>query len=453
MTIQKRFKVKENFLDAVDAKWLNSLEQRLNKIENISVHAPLQLQNTLNGIVLTLGQHIDEFTFAQLAGELLEDNQALVNLAVRDSTQSPGSQWAEDSTQQVIVVDPVGTRIPDNSIGMVFRQRKADSATRIFWPFPIRVFAVQLDADVLSASIFTADLLNLDGSAGTASTSITVDNAIGLWDDLSNLDQGYVIKIDNTYYGIFFDTTTYTFNVSGDTGSTETVEDGDTLNLDGATGTFSTRPESEWGFLTKISKGGTTINADMAVNESVLQQFRLTGTATSGDTTIPIEDSRVDNLPAGGNLFTYIASATLSPVTLAGVSQVSGSDASMEFGANDPFFIINGDTGSENLDFKDVLDLEGDDQIITAVSKVTTTTKTIIKNDFGSVRGLGVGGFTSSTSTVVINTIKVKFGRDPGSSVTAHNIYGMDGDDGDTIECNYNHEDGQWEMIQKVCTP
>lgn len=449
MVRKQIFRPGDELLDAIGAGWLNSLETRLLKLENLSVHAPLTLSNTLNSIVISLQQRIDQFQFAQLNGELIEDLTAVANLAVRDSTQAAGSQWSEDTTQQIVISDPVGTRIPDNTIGMTFSHVKSDIDTRIFWPFPIRVYAVTLDADVLAASTFTADLLNLDGTAGTAPTSITIDNAIGLWDTLEDLDEGYVVKIDNTYYGIAFPTATdFTFTVTGDnvTGGPHSVANNDELALDGTTGSFSTRAQALAGVVTEVTKAGSILTVKAAVDESVLQWILLVGSAALGTLTIPIADSTAE--ANGGNYLSF-ESSTDSPVTLTGLA---GTDAKVTFKANNPFHSIDGDgPSSASLNYDDSLDLEGEDQIITLVSKATTVVKCIIKNDYCLVRGQAVSGFTTATSSISIDTIKVLFGRDPGSSVTGNNIYAMEGSINDDILCCYNHEDAQWEMIQKNC--
>ncbi len=383
MTIKKRFNAGDGLLTKVTASYLNSIESRLNVIENIKGSAPVDVYRSLNGIAISLSQHIDKFQFGQLTAELDEDGEQTANLIGRDSTQAAGSQWTENIQQQVTVNDPVGTRIPDNSIGLIFDHFKADTKTKIFWPFPIRLFYIQADVNVASASTFACSLLDLAGVDTT--DTITAQNPAGLWDEVLSGAKGLAIKVAEEYHPIFFDTSNnYTFDISGDTGSQVTVESGDLVNLDGATGTFTTRAESERGIMVNTSKGGTTINADIAVNESVLQWILLSGTAlTPGSaTTLPIEDSTAD--ANGGNFLTFIASAGESPVELTGTE---GTDASIEFGANNPFHTISGDTGSDqDLEFQDTLNIVGDGgDISVAISRSAPVTTATISSSFAQM--------------------------------------------------------------------
>jgi hypothetical protein len=144
-----------------------------------------------------------------------------------------------------------------------------------------------------------------------------------------------------------------------------TINSGDTIDFDASDQCHSDEANgtvAERGIVILLETDGvdsTIKRLKFAIDKSILQNFTLTGSATSGTDPVLVKAGTRNSVD-------FDASST-SPVTL------TGGTGSITFGANNPFHTVTGDaSGSVALDFTDTLALTSTHGGFT-VSKLSTT--------------------------------------------------------------------------------
>lgn len=162
-------------------------------------------------------------------------------------------------------------------------------------------------------------------------------------------------------------------DVSADNGATVTLNANDTLDFDASDQSFATEANSTDSLrgivnIVETDGGDATIKrVSHAIDKSPLQNVVLSGTATSGTTPVLVRDGTRNSLE-------LIASDTDSPIDIA------GGTGTLTFTSNDPLHTVDGDTGSQSLDFRDTLELtvSGDGSFaVTKALDIVTATLTI----------------------------------------------------------------------------
>lgn len=126
----------------LDHVYLNSIERRLERLENLAGESPILIQNNEAGISIGLDERIDNFEFAKLSEKLKDtpstDNFATANLMRRDND---GNLFEDTSLPVKEVRSPATRYFPDNTEGMIFRHPKSTKGTWEFIPFQIVKYA------------------------------------------------------------------------------------------------------------------------------------------------------------------------------------------------------------------------------------------------------------------------------------------------------------------------
>jgi hypothetical protein len=136
MPVKKHFKSGQRILDAVTSDYLNSLEDRLARLENLKTKAPVQVRNTSHGQVLSLASLIPEVEIVQLNAQLDASDESQTknaNILRWNTTSGP----FEDPTIQYDTIEIVGKTSLDNTKGIIIKLALGTASKWLFVPWPL----------------------------------------------------------------------------------------------------------------------------------------------------------------------------------------------------------------------------------------------------------------------------------------------------------------------------
>lgn len=182
-------------------------------------------------------------------------------------------------------------------------------------------------------------------------------------------------------------------DVSADTGTTVTIDAGDTVDFDTTDGDFDTEANSQSlrGLVVKVSNpgGGTTKRLEHAIDKSPVQNIVLSGSKASGGPVLGRDVTRNSiELEASVNSITNLV----------------GTSGKITFTVSDPLAFIRDDAGptTVNLDYRDTLEFiaDKDDFTVTKLGSVVTV------NLASSAAGLPIGAFIPSYLAPILDNGK-----------------------------------------------
>ena len=140
---KKEFRPGESLTEAVTADWLSSVEERLNRLEKMSVTAPLIKDETSLGTILSILSVSSSIDFVRLTEDLepytIANADALTLAAFLDASSSSENDipLATDSTKQFNVLEINGTTSLEGTNGLALKFKRSVEGVYVFIPWPI----------------------------------------------------------------------------------------------------------------------------------------------------------------------------------------------------------------------------------------------------------------------------------------------------------------------------
>ena len=142
MAKKDRFKPGTSLTDVVTSAWLNSVEERLDRIEKINVVAPLMMHKGAFNTIISFAGHIDQIEFVKLTENLEPYTIANANIlslgaflsaASSDETDIPLDELSNGS---IDVIDINGVTSLDNQVGIALKFKRSSEDVWVFihWP-------------------------------------------------------------------------------------------------------------------------------------------------------------------------------------------------------------------------------------------------------------------------------------------------------------------------------
>jgi len=129
--------------DVLNHRYLQSLEERIRRLEQLSVTSPLQVLNSAAGINISLGQIIQNYEIVKLTSQLdrnhantsgFSDSETYVDVLKYNEADGV---W-EDSDIQFETIEICGVTSLDDTVGILLDFPRGGATTkRIFVPWPL----------------------------------------------------------------------------------------------------------------------------------------------------------------------------------------------------------------------------------------------------------------------------------------------------------------------------